>query len=256
MGVLDEILVRKKEEVKRLCSFFDVSRARGQVLGLPPCRDFEAAIRSPGVSVIAEIKKKSPSLGRIADVDVVERLGIYEGAGAAAVSVLTDKESFGGSIADLSECAEKSEVPLLRKDFIIDISQLFQSRLAGADAVLLIAAALSSDKYAELLGITLELGMSPLTEVHNAEELEMVIPFLPPIVGINNRNLHTLKTDLAVTKELASMVPTHAAVVSESGIDERRQIEELKELRVDAFLVGTALMGAKDPAELLGRMCA
>lgn len=223
----------------------------------PPARDLIGALRTcPHVSIIAEIKRASPSAGRIRQEVMVEHQArAYQAGGAAALSVLTDGPFFGGSLEDLAEAREAVKVPVLRKDFILDPIQLYESRISGADALLLIAAVLVQDDLRTLYEEVLALGMTPLVEVHTEEELEKLLEMNPPIVGINNRNLSTLEVSLDTCRRLRHRIPPEVLVVAESGIEDPTDIELLLEAGVDAFLIGTSLMRCPDPTALLRRLC-
>jgi indole-3-glycerol phosphate synthase len=216
------------------------------------------ALRSCRTKIIAEVKKASPSLGAIKEVSPPEQAKIYERAGAVAISVLTDREFFGGSLEDLMEVRKAVSLPLLRKDFIIDKLQILEARAFGADSVLLIVRILEPAKLKELVRFSRELSLEPLVEVFSLEEAKIALDGDASVIGINNRDLDTLKVDVNLTKELAPKIKELGAefVVAESGIDRREQIEELLNYQVDAFLIGTALMKSKDPygklRELLG----
>lgn len=207
--------------------------------------------------MIAEVKKASPSKGLIRpDFEPVTIAKTYESAGASAISVLTDEKYFQGSIEYLKSIRQAVDLPLLRKDFVIDAYQIYEARAAGADAILLIVAALSREQLVEFGGLARELGMGALIEVHTAEELDVALSTDEPIIGINNRNLQTFETTLDTTIELASRIPSDRVIVSESGIFTRADVERLTAAGVDAILVGESLMREPDPGvkvrELLG----
>ena len=209
------------------------------------------------IRLIAEVKKASPSKGLIRpDFDPVEIAKTYEQAGASAISVLTDEKYFQGRLDYLKAVREAVGLPLLRKDFIIDPYQIYEARAAGADAILLIVAALSKSELSEFMILADELGMASLVEVHAAEELDIALETGVRIIGINNRNLQTFETKLETTLELAARVPPDKVLVSESGIFTRADVERLMEVGVDAILVGESLMREPDPGvkvkELLG----
>lgn len=220
-------------------------------------RPFSEALIAEGISLIAEMKRASPSLGPIrpgASVsDVVEA---YQRAGARAVSVLTEGAYFGGSLEDLVEARMACDLPLLRKDFVVDEYQLLEARAAGADAVLLIVAAMDADRLHALMGTAFDLGMDCLVEVHDEDEVRGAVDAGAEVIGINNRDLHTLEVDLETTFRLLSDVPAGTVVVAESGITRAEDVENLENAGVDAILVGEALMRADDPIqavrELLG----
>jgi indole-3-glycerol phosphate synthase len=214
------------------------------------CRPFAEFIARPGTSVIAEYKRRSPSAGVIREgAAVADMVRAYERGGAAALSILTEEEHFGGSLADLHEAAASSDLPVLRKDFTIDPYQLFETKAAGGDAVLLVVGALEPPLLATLHGLARDLEMDALVEVHDEAELEVALDVDAQVIGINNRDLADFSVDIERTFELLTDVPAGKAVVSESGIATRGQVEELEQVGVDAVLVGESLMRAPDPEE-------
>jgi len=255
MTVLETILKEKAKEVASLREHNDPKALREAALALPPGRDLAQAIRvCPRVPIIAEIKRVSPSQGRLRDVpDPAVLARSYEAAGAVAVSVLTDGPFFGGSINDLAAVRAAVDLPLLRKDFIIDPVQLYEAKLAGADAVLLIVAGLERGLLEDLVQGAKELGLTPVVEIHTDAEIVAALSVNPAIVGINNRDLDTLEVSFEPTLRLAPLVPSDVLVLAESGIHEPQDIGLLCTVRVDAFLVGTSLMRSEDPAEQLRR---
>jgi indole-3-glycerol phosphate synthase len=221
---------------------------------MPPPRDLMAAVRGrPGETnltprVIAEVKKASPSKGLIRpDFDPVAIARSYAAHGAAALSVLTDGKYFQGQLADLVAIHHAVALPLLRKDFTIAPYQVYESRTAHADAILLIVAALDDAQLGELLGLSHDIGLATLLEVHTVDDLERVLPLQPRLLGVNNRDLRTFTTDLDTTLRLLPLIPPDVTVVSESGIDTAGDINRLAEKGVHAFLVGESLMRAPDP---------
>lgn len=256
-SVLQRIVAEKQREVAALIDARDANEMKNRALSEPPCRDFLNTLRRRDrVPIIAEIKKSSPSLGAIApDVDVASQARTYRDHGAAALSVLTDGPFFGGSLDDLVAVREAVDLPVLRKDFIIDPIQLYQSRTAGADAVLLIVAALTPETLHALYQETLELGMTPLVEVHNEPELDAALTLNPALLGINNRDLATLTINLETCLRLRPLAPSHTLVVGESGIKGPEDVALLRSGGIDAFLVGTTLMAAPDPGATLADLC-
>lgn len=230
-------------------------KARAGATPLP--RPFGAALKSPGrVVLLAELKRRSPSAGEIRPrFDVAAAAREYERGGAAALSILTDREFFGGELGFLARVSEAVGLPVLRKDFMIDPLQLFESRAAGADAVLLIVRILSDAQLGELLGLAGELAMSALVEVHDAGELERALAAGASLVGANNRDLSTFQTDLGVTLGLATRVPAGVTLVAESGIRSAADVELLGAAGVDAILVGEALMKEDDLCAAAARLC-
>ena len=220
------------------------------VLERPLPIDLASALRGKGVKLVAEVKKASPSRGVIrSDFDPVQIAQIYADNGAAAISVLTDAKYFQGSIEhlrDIKKTLGAKRLPLLRKDFLLDSYQVYQSRAYGADGVLLIVAILTPGKLQELLGISRELNMSCLVEVHNEAEVEIALENEAKIIGINNRDLNTFKVDFATSERLRPLIPPDRIVVSESGIKDRSDIEKCRHLGIDAVLVGESLMSAPD----------
>ncbi len=267
--ILDKILADKRAEVEARTRETSLDKLRSAALRAPRTRGFGAAIsrqgepasgvRTPSANVrlIAEVKKASPSKGLIRpDFDPVAIASGYEAAGASAISVLTDEKYFQGRLEYLAEIESAVGVPLLRKDFVIDPYQVYESRAAGADAILLIVAALARGELATLMSVARELTTDSLVEVHTAEELDVALEAGTRIIGINNRDLQTFETRLETTLELASRVPGDRTLVSESGIFTRADVERLMAAGVDAVLVGESLMREPDPGvkvrELLG----
>lgn len=258
MTILDEIYKHKLSEVAENKKRISVETLKEQIKKRQSTRSFGAALKSDtNIRIIAEIKKASPSLGIIReDFNPAEIARIYEASGAAAISVLTDEEFFQGSLFYLTEAKKSVNLPILRKDFIIDAYQIYEARSAGADAILLIAALLSKEEMQRYLGLAEELGMDCLVEVHSEAELKQALQTNAHIIGINNRDLATFKTDLGTTLRLRPMIPAEKIVVSESGIKSRSDVEKLIKEGVDAILVGETLMKSDDISaklrELLG----
>jgi indole-3-glycerol phosphate synthase len=257
MSVLEEIVAGKRAEIDRLKTESDSSGFRTRAFRAQPCRDLVEALKScRHVPVIAEIKRASPSAGTLREVeDVASLAASYEQAGATALSVLTDGPFFGGSMRDLKEARASVNIPILRKDFLLDPVQLYESRIAGADAVLLIVAALEPNQLRSLFHETLALGMTPVVEIHDERELACALELQPPVIGINNRDLSTLEVNLDTCMRLRPSIPSEILVVGESGIRETDDIERLCGIGVDAFLIGTTLMRSPDPADVLKRLC-
>jgi indole-3-glycerol phosphate synthase len=214
----------------------------------PEQRPFNEALVRPGLSLIAEFKRRSPSAGEIREgATVAEIVRNYEDGGAAALSVLTDEPHFGGSHQDLVDARNGCELPILQKDFIVDRYQLLEAAVNGADAILLIVAALSDADLASLHDAARGLDLDVLVEVHDESELARAVAVDADVIGINNRNLADFTVDVGTTAELITDVPTGKTVVSESGISDRATLEDLEEMGVDAVLIGEALMRASDP---------
>jgi indole-3-glycerol phosphate synthase len=236
---------RRLEERKRARSLSELERALPE-FGLE--RPFAEALSRPGTSVIAEYKRRSPSAGEIrSGASVTDLVRAYERGGAAALSVLTEQDHFGGSLDDLREARSVTDLPILRKDFTIDPYQIYEAKAYGADAVLLVVGALSDASLGSLHGIARQLELDAIVEVHDEEELERALEVDADVIGINNRDLVSFSVDLGVTFELLTDVPAGKTVVSESGIHTRADVEELESVGVDAVLVGEALMRAPDP---------
>ena len=220
-----------------------------------PGRPFADALTGPGLAVIAEVKRRSPSRGDLAPaLDPVGQVQAYAAGGAAAVSVLTDEEFFGGSLADLVAVRNEVSLPALRKDFILDRRQIWESRAAGADAVLLIVAALSDESLAELLTVAAAGGLEALVEVHDEAEAERALAAGATVVGVNNRDLTTFEVDLAVAERLAPKLVGHAVMVAESGIERPDHAATMAAAGYDAILVGEALVTAEDPAGVVANL--
>ena len=248
--ILDRILATKVEEVAADKTRLPLEELRGMIDACPPTRGFAETLRSMaliGTAIIAEVKKGSPSKGVIcADFDPLVIACSYQAAGAACLSVLTDKQYFYGSLDYLRQIRAAVELPLLRKDFIIDPYQVYQAREAGADAVLLIAAALGDETLLELADLATELKLDTLLEVHDEDELERALKIPVDLIGINNRNLKTFSTDLRITEHLARRIPAQQLAVAESGIHSRADIERLQAAGAGAFLIGESLMREDD----------
>jgi indole-3-glycerol phosphate synthase len=248
--VLDRILVETRETVAR-------ARAARPLAGLTPLPGagagrFRDALAAPGIGVIAEFKRRSPSAGELHDAPDLEGiLAAYEAGGAVAASILTEEPNFGGSLDDLRLARLTGTLPLLRKDFVVDTYQLHEALAAGADAVLLIVAALGDAELAELHGAAGALGLDVLVEVHDAAELERAAALGATIIGVNNRDLRDFSVDVERTARLMSAMPDGALVVSESGISSPAQLAALEGAGVHAVLVGETLMRAADPAAAL-----
>jgi indole-3-glycerol phosphate synthase len=246
-AVLDAILAATREEVARRREAVPLAELLGAATAHDGRRRFKAAIERPGLSLIAEHKRRSPSAGPIREgVSVQDVVGAYERGGAAALSVLTDGPHFGGSLEDLRLARAASALPILRKDFIVDAYQLHESAAAGADAVLLIVAALDEAELARLHALAFDLGLAALVEVHDELELERAAQAGASLIGINNRDLRTMQVDAGRTFRLLEGMPDGVAVVAESGLRERAQLDELADGGIDAVLVGEALMRAPD----------
>jgi indole-3-glycerol phosphate synthase len=255
MNRLAPILERRREAVAAARALRPLSALEDALAAAPPrvsaVRDFRAALAAPGLSVIAELKRRSPSGGALKPAaDAAATAAAYFGAGARALSVLTEPDHFGGAIEDMQLARAAAPIPVLRKDFVVDAYQIAESRLAGADAVLLIVAALG-ERTQEFVARAAEAQLHALVEVHDERELRTALDAGAEIVGINNRNLTDLSVDLGVFERLAPLVPRGVVAVAESGIEARADAVRMRRAGADALLVGTALMRAPDPGAKL-----
>jgi indole-3-glycerol phosphate synthase len=253
---LTRILEAKREEVARAKETRPLAVVEREARDAGPVRDFVTALRArvdQGLpAVIAEIKRSSPSKGAIRpDLDVAAVALSYEANGAACLSVLTDKAFFGGSPEDLKAARLACSLPVLRKDFIVDPWQVFETRAMGADCILLIIGTRPPDELAELEALAMSLGMAVLVECHNREQLRIALELRSPLIGINNRDLRTFETRLETTLELKDDVPADRLLIAESGIADSSQVSLLRRNGVSAYLVGSALMTAEDPGRAL-----
>ena len=256
IDILTEIIRHKAQEVVARARLRPLIELRARAQALPHPDGFADALRARidqgEAAVIAEIKKASPSRGVIcADFDPVAIAGSYAAAGAACLSVLTDEKYFQGADRYLQQAKQASGLPVLRKDFMVDEYQIWESRALGADCVLL---ALGDAQLVELSHLALELGMDVLVEVHDADELERALALRLPLIGINNRDLHTFETTLETTIDLLDQVPDDRIVVTESGIHDAADVAKLRSVGVHAFLVGEAFMRADDPGAALAEL--
>ena len=245
---LDELVGATREALHRRKRERPLAELEAEAGSVPEGRPFAEALSRPGTSLIAEHKRRSPSAGTIREgtscADVVRA---YERGGAAALSVLTEEAHFGGSLADLHEARAASELPVLRKDFTIDPYQLYEAKAAGADAVLLGVGAMTQRELASLYREAHSLDLDAVVEIHNEEELDRALEVDADVLGINNRDLEDFSVDIQRTFDLLADIPAGKVVVSESGIQNRHQIDELEQVGVDAVLIGEALMRAPDP---------
>lgn len=250
-SILKKILDTKREEVAHRRSRLDLAEAKARAADQPPARGFAdrvQAVAEAGPAVIAEVKKASPSAGVIReDFRPAEIARSYEAAGAACLSVLTDEQYFQGSDEYLQQAREACVLPVLRKDFLIDPWQVFESRLLGADCVLLIVAAMGRDQLQDLAGLATEAGLDVLVEVHTSRETADALTTGAQLVGVNNRDLHTFTTDLGTSERIRPLVPAERTLVAESGIHAADDVARLRACGIDAFLVGEAFMRREDP---------
>ena len=256
MGMMGRFVEAAQARVEVRKAEVPMTELEGRIeLGDDGQRPFKEALTRPGISVIAEFKRRSPSAGDIRpDASVAEVALVYEQAGAAAMSVLTDGDFFGGSLADLREARACSDLPILEKDFVVDRYQLYEAKANGADAVLLIVAALDRDALAALHVEARAIDLDCLVEVHDGQELETALTVDADVIGINNRNLDDLSVNVGTTLELITEVPAGMTVVSESGISDRETVVELDRVGVDAVLVGEALMSGGEPGSTFAEL--
>lgn len=253
--VLDRILEARRAEVEHRKKVLPETALKYGVAAASPLRDFPAALSKPGVNVLAELKPASPSRGLIRDpFDPVALATSLESAGAAALSVLTEGEFFRGTLKSLRDARKSVQIPVLRKDFIFDPWQVWETRANDADSLLLIVAALNDRQLEELLALARELKMEPLVEVHTSAELDRALHAGAKIIGVNNRNLKTLEVRVETSFELIEKIPDDCIAVAESGISSHAEIEKLRAAGFDAFLIGTSLMLAPDPASALSSL--
>jgi indole-3-glycerol phosphate synthase len=257
--ILARILAVKVEELAAARAALPLQAVRERALAMPPPRDFVGALRAKigagRPAVIAEIKRASPSRGVLrADFDPADIAKSYAANGAACLSVLTDRQFFQGQVDYLKQARASCDLPVLRKDFMVDAYQIYQSRAMGADCVLLIAACLDDGRMAEFEAIARSLDMAVLVEVHDRAELERALKLKTPLVGINNRNLRTFEVSLDTTLELLKDIPADRLPVTESGIVSKADVKKVCDAGVHAFLVGEAFMRADDPGEALAAL--
>jgi indole-3-glycerol phosphate synthase len=250
MGFLSDITAKTRRDL--LASPPDVGNLMARCLMMPPARDFLGSLRAQGLAVIAEVKRASPSAGQIAEgIDPVALAKSYETGGAAAISVLTERSYFHGSLLDLQAIHLEVGVPLLRKDFLVDPAQLIEARANGADAVLLIVASLSDSELAAMLATAKDLGLGVLVESHSDEDLRRALATDAPVIGVNARDLETLQVDFDAALTRLTAIPEDRVAVVESGVDSGQRARAAAEAGASAILVGEALMRAQDPAELI-----
>ncbi len=254
MGVLDEILAGKRDEVARLRTPGEREATERALAAAPAVRDFAGALRRADgrLAVIAEIKRRSPSKGPLApDLDPGPLARSYEAGGAAALSVLTDERWFGGCLSDLAEARVATEVPVLRKEFVIDPVQVDESRAAGADAVLLIAAALSGESLTEMHARAADVGLAVLVEVRSEHEIDRAVDAGASIVGVNSRDLQSFSEDLGTAERLVELLPAGVLAVAESAVRTAADAARMARAGFDAVLVGEALVRSEDPESLV-----
>ena len=250
MGVLDEIVAGVREDLAERQALRSVHELMAEVAGLPPTRDPMPAFRAAPLAIISEVKRSSPSKGALAAIpDPAALAAEYAAGGASAISVLTERRRFGGSLEDLVAVRASVDVPVLRKDFIVTDYQLWEARAAGADLALLIVASLSDAELARLMALAQQLGLTALVEAHTADEVRRALDAGASLLGVNNRNLQTLEVDLRQFERLASLIPSGVVKVAESGILSTADVAVVVEAGADVILVGEALVRHGDPRQ-------
>ncbi|MFK3982169.1 indole-3-glycerol phosphate synthase TrpC [Micromonospora sp. NPDC050397] len=253
--MLDEILAGVREDVERRQAEVPLERIRELAAAMPPPRDAYAALRRPGVGVIAEVKRSSPSKGQLAEIaDPAELAGEYAGGGARCISVLTEGRWFGGSLADLAAVRAAVDIPVLRKDFVVSSYQVHEARAHGADLVLLIVAALEQNALVGLLERIESLGMTALVEVHDEEEADRALEAGAQVIGVNARNLRTLEVDRSVFERIAPGLPNSVVKIAESGVRGPHDLIRYASAGADAVLVGEGLVTQKSPREAVSEL--
>jgi len=242
-SILERILADMRIEVERRCAAIPLGEMIQMAEDTPEPRDFREALEAPGVSLIAEFKRASPSKGNIyPGADPANVVRAYAEGGASALSVLTNEKYFRGSDDDLRRVRGATDLPILRKDFVVSEYQLYEARSLQADAVLLIVATLSDSELNDLLGLSSALGLTALVETHTVEEIDRAVAADSTVIGVNNRDLHTFETALSTTEILRQSVPPGITIVSESGIHSHEDVDRLRRSNIDAILVGESLM--------------
>jgi indole-3-glycerol phosphate synthase len=254
--ILDDILARTRLDLAERRARTPLAQLTAAAAGAPPPRGFAAGLRrgrvTLGIATISEFKRKSPSAGWMGEAaDLPRTVGAYAAGGASALSVLTDGPFFGGALADLATARAACPLPALRKDFIVDRYQIVEARAAGADAILLIVAALTDAELADLLAAARDIALDVLVEAHDAEEVARAVAVGADLIGVNNRDLRTFTVDRELVIRLRDKVPADRLVVAESGIRDARDVARLRAAGIDAMLIGETLMRAPDPAAAL-----
>ncbi len=254
MSTLEKIVDYKRLELEHIKRRVPIKDLQKRARDAATAQNLVGHFADGGINIIAEFKRKSPSAGGLCQKNPVDVCLSYQDNGAKAVSILTDDHFFGGSLDDLSAVKVKLKIPVLRKDFTLEEYHLIEARAHGADAILLIAAILDDYQIRDYDQLARELGLTALLETHNEEELQRILKIHPKLIGINNRNLKTLKTDLATTENLYKLCPKGALVISESGLNTHDQLVKFKEKGIAGFLIGETLLKSKDPGDKLREM--
>ena len=257
-GFLNRIIAAKQARVGAAKRFADPAAVRNVAESkIADHRDFASAVSQANkINIIAEFKRASPSKGPIRiDADPADTARKYEAGGAVAISVLTEEDHFAGSLTDLRTVRDAVQAPVLRKDFIVDEYQIYESAAAGADAILLIAAILDDNELERFQSLARELGVASIVEVHDEVEMEAALRCTASMIGINNRDLKTFEVSLKTSRDLIELAPSGTIMISESGLSERDQVTELRELGYSAFLIGETLMRGNNPASVIRDLC-
>jgi indole-3-glycerol phosphate synthase len=253
--LLRRLVAEARAEVESRRSAMPAGHLERLAAALPPPRDLRSALRGDRLAVIAEMKARTPLMGRLSDDYAPGRLAaVYAAAGASALSVLCQETSFGGRPEHLAEARAAADLPVMRKDFVVDEHQVLEARAYGADAVLLIVAAMEPDRLRALLALTRDMGMEALVEVHSEAEVEAALAAGARVVGVNHRDLATFEVDVSLTERLRPCVPASVVYVAESGIHTAADAARMRAAGADAILVGEALMRSPDPAAKLGEL--
>lgn len=255
--VLDDIIAGVREDLATRRAAIPMDEVVAAAASRPAALEVLSSLRGPRLAVISEVKRSSPSKGALADIaDPAELAAQYEAGGASAISVLTERRRFNGTLADLDAVRQRVQLPVLRKDFVVDPYQVYEARAHGADLVLLIVAALDDQPLHELYQLVIDLGMTALVEVHTADETRRAVDLGARLIGVNNRNLKTLDVDLAQFGRLAHLIPDDCTRVAESGILTPDDAARVRAEGADAILVGEALVRHGDPRRAIGEMVA
>lgn len=255
MNFLDRIISDKKNSLEELKKHLPIARLKESGFFNMPTRDFKKALTSSEINIIAEIKKASPSKGIIVNDFNLESIAMkYESSSCSAISVLTEEKYFKGSLDYLQKVKKITSKPVLRKDFIFDEYQIYESKAFGADALLLISTSLDEETLKRLIFLTLDLNMVPLVEVHNELDLDKAINSNANVIGINNRDLKTFKVDLQTSASLSDKIPSNIIIVSESGINSSGDIKELKKSGISAFLIGEGILKSNNAIDFINQL--
>jgi len=250
--IIDKIIEKKKEEINERKKRINLREIEEIISTTPIPRNFIKIFKDQSFALIAEIKYASPSAGIInRKLDNATIASQYEEGGASAISVLTERNFFKGDLSFIKEVKQKVSLPVLQKDFVVDLFQIYEGRASGADAILIIASILDYESIKDFVELSIDLKLTPFVEIHSEDDLEKVLKIDPPLIGINNRDLKTFKIDLNTTPRLMKLIPPQIKVVSESGIKTKSDVRLLKEAGVNGILVGEALMRSSNPSSMI-----